>query len=69
MIRAKFTCESIQLFSGGETVSLRAATGPGNESWSKWTPAGSLAITINNPDACGKFKPGKNYYIDFSEAE
>jgi hypothetical protein len=37
-----------------------------NKSWSKWTPSGSLSITITNPAAIDQFEKGKAYYLDFN---
>jgi hypothetical protein len=39
-----------------------------NEQWSKWTPAGEIKLTINNPDCFGKFIVGKEYLVNFTEA-
>jgi hypothetical protein len=42
-----------------EEVSLQAVygdNGSANAEWSKWTPAGSVSLTINNPNAFDKFK-------------
>ena len=68
MLKAKFICESVTSFVEGEHVKLHAAHGPGNESWSKWTPGGTLEMTISNPDARGKMVPGKAYFLDITEA-
>jgi len=69
-IRAKFICESVTDFGkeAAERVTLRAIHGKGNESWSKWTPGGSLELSISNPEARGKFVPKQAYYLDFSDA-
>lgn len=40
-----------------------------NNQWSKWTPALSLNMTINNPSALGKLEQGKEYYLDFIPVE
>lgn len=55
-----------------ERVKLNAvygAEGTANAQWSKWTPAASFEITINNPDAFGKLSSGHEYYVDFTAAE
>lgn len=67
MVRAKFKCGYVE---GTESKSYRfdAVSGGGNEDWAKWTPCGTLHITIDNPDA-QKFEVGKEYYLDFSPAE
>lgn len=32
------------------------------------TPSGSVSLSIANPAAADFFKPGKKYYVDFTEA-
>ena len=48
----------------GETISLSAVYSDSesatNKQWSKWTPSGSLTLSISNPDAVGKVTAG--YY-------
>ena len=62
-IVAKFTCQSVTSYEGAERVDLHAAHGSGNESWAKATPGGNLQITISNPEARGRFEPGKSYML------
>lgn len=70
MVTAKFKVDSIRALTDGATISLSAVTsGPGNESWSKWTPWGELRMSVTNPDAIAAFTPGKEYLIQFREAE
>lgn len=77
MIRAKFSVVSVikneDLVSPSEAVCLVAvySSDPTSEnySWSKWTPAGTLNMTINNPECFGKFVQGKQYYLDFTPVE
>lgn len=40
-----------------------------NKTWSKWTPAGDLTMSITNPSAHAKFEVGKEYFLDFTPAE
>lgn len=40
-----------------------------NKSWSKWTPAGEIKMTITNPPAAAVFEPGADYMITFVRAE
>jgi hypothetical protein len=69
MIVAKFKCESITKYEGsGEQVKLRAAYGKGNESWAAATPSGVVELAISNPEAAGKFEPGKHYLLTFEPA-
>jgi hypothetical protein len=65
-IIAKLTCETVTTGVQFETVRLKAAHGPGNEEWSKFTPSGSVELTITNPDAQGAFEPGKSYAVTFA---
>jgi hypothetical protein len=39
---------------------------PENARFHRYTPNGSLSITVDNPDV--QFEPGKCYYLDFQEA-
>jgi hypothetical protein len=73
-VRAKFQVSFVQRHAdnvGGishELVQLNAATtgSEANKQWSRWTPAGNLSLTINNPDCFGKFLPGQFYFLDFT---
>lgn len=40
-----------------------------NAQWSRWTPNGSIDITISNPAAMGKLSKGHEFYVDFTPAE
>lgn len=65
MVRAKFKVTSVS----PETIRLEAVTsGEGNESWSKWTPSGSLRMCVTNPNAVAFFVEGAEYYLDFTLA-
>lgn len=64
--------------SGGHEILVMAPVcpnkfGPNGEHednvFARYTPSGSLQMTINNPDLLGKFKPGEKYYLDFTKAE
>lgn len=78
MVRAKFRCTKVQRIQScqpdgtcpqaSEEVELSAVYGGTNATWAKWTPSGQIRMTINNPDAQGKFKPKQCYYLDFTEA-
>lgn len=54
-----------------ENVHLNAVYGEDgiNKQWSKWTPAGSLNLSISNPDAQGFFRAGKEYIVTIREAQ
>lgn len=72
MIRAKFKCHSVKAEAEFEHVNLQAVYSDDksseNYSWSKWTPTGSLLMSITNPAARGKFEEGKEYFIEISAA-
>jgi hypothetical protein len=72
-VRAKFRCNSITIFENdNREYSFSPVYGPdgsANAQWSKWTPSGSLKMTINNPECFDKFEVGQEYYLDFTAAE
>jgi hypothetical protein len=39
-----------------------------NAVFGKWTPSGSISLSLANPAAADFFKPGKKYYVTFTEA-
>lgn len=39
---------------------------PENERYHRYTPSGSVEITVDNPNVV--FELGKSYYVDFTEA-
>ncbi|EJL66325.1 hypothetical protein [Flavobacterium sp. CF136] len=72
VVRAKFVCESVTNFEGSKTAKLRAVYGTAEENadFTKYTPNGSIEVNItNDAPADGVFKPGKNYFVDFTEIE
>lgn len=40
-----------------------------DNSFARWTPSGSVELTITNPDLFGKFVAGQKFYVDFTPAE
>lgn len=48
-----------------ESVKLMAVSGPENESWSKYTPAGQIEMTITNPAALDQFRVGEYVMVRF----
>jgi hypothetical protein len=70
-MRAKFYVASVKLYPGGpRTVNMNAVHdgSPENNQFAQASPSGSLEMHINNPAAVDFLKPGKSYYLDFSEA-
>jgi hypothetical protein len=39
-----------------------------DNTFAKWSPTGSLSMTITNPNLLGQIKVGQKYYIEFTEA-
>ena len=67
--RAKFICDEVAATTTGTTVRMSPVTS-GNEENAKffqWTPFGKIEMGTINPDV--KFVPGKEYYVDFIEAD
>ena len=68
MVRAKVVCESID----GNAVSFRTVyenqKNDENARFTKATPWGEIRLGIDNPAALEQFAPGKEYYVDFTEA-
>lgn len=72
-VRAKFSCNSIEEFAfGSKTAKLTAIYGNEgeNKDFTDSTPSGNLEINISGKvPAKDFFNAGKNYYLDFTEAE
>lgn len=71
MTRCKFKVESVTEFEAGKSVRLYPVHNGSkeNETFYKWTPGGELRLEILNSDVAEQFNPGKEFYIDISEAE
>lgn len=67
MITAKFRCQLVEKTEQSDIVKLAAVSDKANKQWAKWTPAGSLTMQIDNPDARGKFEPGCLYMLTFEQ--
>lgn len=70
-IRAKFQVQGVKRTIYGESIELAAVNGKdgsANAAWSKATPSGKLEMHISNPDAQGRFEPGRFYFLDITEA-
>lgn len=77
-VRARMYVSSVERFTYGDqlNVKLTAVTRndtPDNISWSKYTPSGSMALTITNPDAFPFFlerlHDGADVYVDITPAD
>jgi len=70
-VRAKVRVESLALYGDVGTGNVKlvpVTSGPGNESWSKYTPSGAIELGITNPAAFTQFTLGQEFYVDFTPA-
>jgi hypothetical protein len=70
-MKAKFFAESVtHTCYGTEEVKMCAvySNTPEDNEFAKATPSGSLTMSISNEKAMGFLKPGKKYFLDFTEA-
>lgn len=73
MVRAKFKVtgkERIQEGDDGMTIQLHPVyTGSlENQEFYKWTPGGNISMSTVNAKAAEYFVVGREYYVDFTEA-
>lgn len=81
-MRAKFRIGSIQRQGSGaqaqEIITMHAVSksSPYGEdgldednTYARYSPAGSLSLTVANPALIGKFNPGETYYLDFTPVD
>jgi hypothetical protein len=78
IMRAKLQLESVTTYQGGtEKLTFNAVCKSGgypsdgsdeDNTYALFSPSARLDITITNPALYGKFKPGKKFYVDFTEA-
>jgi hypothetical protein len=40
-----------------------------NDAFYKYTPGGNINLGVLLADTANSFKPGKSYYVDFTEAD
>ncbi len=70
-ILAKFKVGSTTDF-GNENLEVKMTPVIGgseeNKSFSKYTPSGEVRLHITNPDVLGFFEAGKEYYVEFKQA-
>lgn len=70
-VRAKFKVATVTESEGGvKTVKLHPVSSgsPENAEFFKWTPSGSIELGTINPAAAEQFKPGDQFYVDFTPA-
>ena len=74
MVRGKFTLQSVTKHSYGNAQTFKFfavhdTVTEENRKFAKYTPSGTLQITVDNPPAQEFFELGKTYYLDFTKAE
>lgn len=74
-MRAKMRITGVLITEYGEELQMTPVSGDINEdgesednTFARYTPSGSLKMLVNNPSLAGKFKPGEEYYLDFTMA-
>lgn len=70
-IRAKFVCESVTELTHQKQIKMYAVYSDTeeNKDFTEASPDGQLSISImKEMPASDFFKPGKEYYLDFTEA-
>lgn len=69
-VRAKFKVDSVTNNEHGGSVKLSPVTSGSeeNEKFFKWTPWGAIEIGTVNADALQQFKPGAEFFVDFTAA-
>ena len=70
MVRAKFCCRAVTDYGAQVDVELVAVTGGSDENKTFWrfTPAGNIKLSTVNKAAAEQFKPGQEFYVDFTPA-
>ena len=73
-VRAKFMCNAVQDTPEYQSKSILLSPvidgSEENKSFSKYTPSGNINLNISyETEASNYFEAGKEYYVDFSEAE
>lgn len=76
-MRAKMRITKVEQFEGGSeklefTAVSKSTAYPADGSdedntYAKFSPTGSLTLTVANPALAGRFKPGQRFYLDFTE--
>lgn len=72
MVRAKFFVTKINKNedgSGSVNLSPVYTGSKENEDFYQLTPGGSIEISTINPKAMEQFEEGREFYVDFTEAE
>jgi len=76
VMRAKMRIETVKRYEHCEVIELHAVSKSTNypadgfdedNTYAKFSPSGSITLTIANPALRGKFQPGEKFYLDFTQ--
>lgn len=70
MMRAKFRVDQkTEYANNGMEIRLSVVTSDNeeNKKFFKWTPAGTISVSLVNKETADSFIVGKEYYVDFTE--
>ena len=70
-VRAKFKVDRISKTVNGTEIDLVPVTcgSKENERFFQCTPYGSMKMGVVKPEAAEQFKPGDEFYVDFTPAQ
>lgn len=78
-MRAKLVVETVTLHAGGNSsLKMRAVSrndaypadgSDENNTYAKFSPSATFEIYISNPALEGKFVPGQQFYVDFTQVD
>lgn len=71
-VRAKFRVTKVEHSEGDAHVAHLSPVTTGsdeNKAFYKWTPGGSITLSTINAEAAAQFVPGKEMYVDFTQAD
>ena len=63
------TCEQLRMLCVCKTGADPPDGSDEDNTFAKFSPSGTLELTIANPALIGKFNPGDTYYLDLTQAE
>lgn len=70
--RAKFYVDSVTLLQhGNQRLKMVAMFDDGieeNKRFAAASPSGEFTMLVSNPALAGAFRPGRRFYLDFTEA-
>lgn len=76
-MRAKFEVNKVERFATIDRVFLNAVAAKSypadgsdeDNTYAKFSPSGTLELSIANPALLGVIEPGKKFYLDFTPAD